>query len=399
MKIQDVNTRETADTITIFAKCKIRRVGYDEAYFTFDKKYKRFLQVDASPFAAALLIPSMKQGEDLIIDGSISKELYDGMHEIMRIVSTWGLGLKPIKIQATNIIANPSRPTTTATFFSGGVDSFYTYLKHKHDSKDPITHLLLVNGYDIDPRNKNLWAATLHNIQHIAAAEQVKLIEVETNIRSLIDPILAWDYTHGGCLAAVGLCLRKGLKKVYVPSSYTAEQQFPWGSHLDLDHHWSTETLAFVHDGSEASRVNKVAWQIAKSPSALKHLRVCYMNEKGAYNCGVCDKCLRTMTNLYLAGSLDKAATFPHVIDTDLVARLPIEGKHGAIFHEENLAGLRERNMFPELQDALRTGLENVQETSASMKKISVSRIICMDHIYLRGSLFSIAQTVLGRRF
>ena len=93
MRILEVGTRETPKTITIFAKCKIRRVGYDEAYFTFDKKYKSFLQVDASPFAAALLIPSMRMGEDLVIEGKISKELHDGMHKIMEHFLSWNIGL------------------------------------------------------------------------------------------------------------------------------------------------------------------------------------------------------------------------------------------------------------------------------------------------------------------
>src|SRR5487761_1601268 len=33
-----------------------------------------YVHDDASPFAAALLLPSMKQGEDLIIEGSISDQ-------------------------------------------------------------------------------------------------------------------------------------------------------------------------------------------------------------------------------------------------------------------------------------------------------------------------------------
>src|SRR5688572_14215001 len=167
MKILEVNTRETAKTITIFAKCKIRRIGYDEAYFTFDKKYKPFLEVDASPFAAALLMPSMRMGEDLIIEGKISKKLYEGMHKIMELFLSWDIGLKPIKIIANELVADKANPKVSASFFSGGVDSFYTLLKRKKDKKDPVTHVLLVNGYDVDSRNEDLWAATSKNIQEV----------------------------------------------------------------------------------------------------------------------------------------------------------------------------------------------------------------------------------------
>jgi hypothetical protein len=398
MRILQVNTRETADTITIFASCKIRRVGYDEAYFTFDKKYKPFLKVDASPFAAALLIPSMRRGEDLVIEDIISEELYAGMHEIMKLVLSWRIGLKPIKIIAPHRAADIARPTVAASFFSGGVDSFYTFLKHKKDRKDPVTHLLLVNGYDIDPRNKNLWTATLQNIQKVANAEKASLIEVESNLRSLVDPIFPWDYTHGGCLAAVGLCLRKGLKQVYVPSSCTVAQQIPWGTHLELDNYWSTETLSFIHDGTEASRIDKIAWQIAKSPIALKSLRVCYMNEKDAFNCGVCEKCLRTMINLYVVGALHKAETFPRTLDPKKIATMQVN-THIQQLHKENLAALIACNAPAAMQDAQRACLADIAGDSVPLIQRMIAFFIYLDYIYLRGNLYKVAQSLLGRKF
>jgi len=398
MKILEVKTRETADTITIFAKCKIRRVGYDEAYFTFDKKYKSFLQLDASPFAAALLIPSMQRGEDLEIEGAISKELYLGMHKVMKKVLSWNIGLKPIKIIAPELTKDTAKPNVTASFFSGGVDSFYSFLKRKNDQKDPVTHLLLVNGYDIDPRNKDLWAATLKNIQGVAKAEKANLIEVESNLRSLIDPIFSWDYTHGGCLAAVGLCLRRGLKQVYVPSSCTVEQQIPWGTHLDMDNYWSTEKLSFIHDGSEASRIDKIAWQIAKSPTALKSLRVCYMNEKDAFNCGICEKCLRTMINLYVVGALEKAKTFPRILNARRIATMPVN-EHIQHLHKENLAALIARNAPSQLILAQRASLANITDGSTPFTQRLAARIIYFDHLYLRGNIFKVAQGLLGRKF
>lgn len=402
MKILEVNTRETAETITIFAKCKIRHIGYDEAYFTFDKMYKPFLKVDASPFAAALLIPSMRMGEDLIIKGKISKELYDGMHKIMELFLSWNIGLKPIEIIADELVTDTANPTITATFFSGGVDSFYTYLKHKKDKKDPVTHLLLVKGYDIDSRNENLWKATLKNIQKVAKAEKAELIVAESNLRTLIDPIFVffWDYYHGGCLAAAALCLRKGIKQVYVPSSLPASEQVPWGTHLDADAYWSTEKIKFSHDGGEASRVDKINWEIAKSPTALKYLRVCYMNEVGAFNCGACEKCLRTMINLYAAGVLDKAKTFPHTIDPKKVAVMKID-KNNQELHRDNLRALIKYGAPKELQDAQRAciaSLKNIDTKEEPFIK-RVAHLIYLDQMYLRGNLYKFAQGIIGRKF
>lgn len=83
MTIKDVRLQETRTTVSLVATCKIRRVGTDTVRFTFSKKLKPMIAADASPFAAALLLPSMRQGEDLIIEGSVSQKLLDGMHRIM----------------------------------------------------------------------------------------------------------------------------------------------------------------------------------------------------------------------------------------------------------------------------------------------------------------------------
>ena len=63
-----------------------------------------------------------------------------------------------------------------------------------------------------------------------------------------------------------------------------------FGSHPLLDPLWSTETLAFVHDGCEANRMEKVR-RIAESPLLLEGLRVC-VDDRGpdVYNCGSCWK-------------------------------------------------------------------------------------------------------------
>jgi hypothetical protein len=369
MVIKDITVTKNKNSATIAASCKLRKIGWDRIYFTLQgSKHHDYLFEDASPFAAALLIPSMKQGEDLIIEGSISEQLYRGMHEVMSVVLSWDIGLKPIKIKAKYLVKDTqTKNVHTASTFSGGVDSFYTYLKHRKDTKksDRIDTFILVKGFDVDLRNTELWQMTLKNIKAIAKKEGVELLTVETNVRLVMDPIMPrGDFTHGGCLAAVGLALRNGLHRLYIPATFSVEQQVPWGSHMDLDRHWSTEKLTFVHDGTEATRLDKIVWEVSKSPVALEHLRVCYMNEKGQYNCGVCDKCVRTMIHFYVAGALDKVKTFPHEIDLERVAAGPHDisgdGKYIPLGEKHNLEGLQERNMDPELQEALMASMEKI---------------------------------------
>jgi hypothetical protein len=403
MIIKDTQLYRDNETTTLSAKCRLRKIGWDTVYFSVGNILPgNYIHHDASPFAAALLLPSMKQGENLVIEGSISAQLYRGMHAIMQEVLKWDVGLQPIKIEVGALVADPPRPQRSASFFSGGVDSFYTYLKHKTDptEKDRINNFILVNGFDINQRNTQLWDRTLDNIKSIAEADGVELIVVRSNIQGLVEPILLWDYAHGGCLAAVGLFLRGAFHQIYIPSTHSAAEQIPWGSNLALDGHWSTESTAFIHDGTEATRLEKVTWQIARSPLALDHLRVCFENEPGAYNCGRCDKCLRTMVNLYVAGVLGPSGTFPRQIDPELVAAVPtIAGPHGGIFHGENLRALQDQDRAPELQRAIAASMSNAVVSKPGRRQVIEDRVKYLDHIYAHGYAYSVWDRLAGRRF
>ncbi len=414
MVIKDISATRSKDGATLTATCKLRKVGWDKLYIKLEgARHHDYLFEDAGPFAAALLIPSMKQGEDLIVHGSMSQQLYDGMHEVMKVMLGWDIGLKAIAIKADKLVKDKQAGTHTASTFSGGVDSFYTYLKHRADKKksDRIDTFILIKGFDIDLRNTALWQATLKNVRAIAKKEGVELLTVETNARVLMDPIMPrGDYTHGGCLAAVGLALRGGIRKLYIPATFSADQQVPWGSHMDVDPHWSTEKLAFVHDGTEATRLDKIVWEVSKSPVALEHLRVCYMNEKGEYNCGECDKCVRTMIHFYVAGALDKVKTFPHEIDLERVAAGPRDvhgdGKYIPLGEKHNLEGLRERNMAPELQTALEQSLVVIANMRTGFKgrmKLRAAKVfqeaVYLDFAYTGSRLYRPLSRAFGRKF
>lgn len=411
MIVKDVQLIRDKKAATLSARCKIRKFGWDKVYFKVDADHAHYLHDDASPFAAALLLPSMKLGEDLIVHGSISKQLHEGMQAIMQEVASWGIGLQPIKVIADELVADTLRPTKTATFFSGGVDSFYTYLKHKQDKikSHRVDSLILVNNsFDIDSRNQWLWEVNLHNLRALAKEEGIELFIVESNINTheLLDPIVPWDYLHGACLAATGLALRRAFRRVYVASTFSVEEQLPWGSHLKLDNHWSTETTSFIHDGTEATRYEKIHSQISKSPVALKYLRVCYTNEDGAFNCGRCAKCLRTMVALYAAGALDKSQTFPTELDLKLVANTPAAPNAGTqIFHGEyqNLRALRAQNRAPELQAAILAGIQLTKDLQSNKYKEALENAAqkarYIDHLYARGYGYSMLSRAFGKRF
>ncbi|OGW86089.1 MAG: hypothetical protein A3C35_08540 [Omnitrophica bacterium RIFCSPHIGHO2_02_FULL_46_11] len=281
---------------------------------------------------AATLLPAMKLSAPLRLRGSVSEELFGSVTEIQQIFSVWdeGFNLVPIENGVANNHAT-NHKNEVACFFSGGVDSFYTLLKNEKE----ITHIILVHGFDFqsDFAGKE---EVVKNITEVASKLGKKLVQVDSNLRSFSDNYVTWGFYHGAMLASVALLLSTKFKKVFIPSTHSFRWLVPWGSHPLTDPLWSLRDMEIIHDGCEAKRVDKVA-AIAKNDVAMAYLRVCWENKGGAYNCGACEKCLRTMINLLVVGALDKCKTFSRQLELWRVARIKIDSESTRDFILENL--------------------------------------------------------------
>lgn len=74
----------------------------------------------------------------------------------------------------------------------------------------------------------------------------------------------------------------------------------------------------------------------------MEHLRVCWKNPDGAFNCGECEKCLRTRTNLRAGGAEGRCATLPARLDVRELMHVPVTTSGGR-YARENLELARER--------------------------------------------------------
>jgi lipid II:glycine glycyltransferase (peptidoglycan interpeptide bridge formation enzyme) len=263
------------------------------------------------------LPPAMIAGSRLKLPGSVSPRLLSTLPKLQDVFHLWGTqnwGMKyqrvPVDVGARSKSAEPA--SGVACFFSGGVDSFYTLLKHR----DKVTHLIFVHGFDITLANRSLRTRASRAAHEVARELGKDLIEVETNLRSFSDSLVNWDHYHGSALASIGLLFQHLFREVLIPSSATYAELYPLGSHPLLDPLWSTDLMRFDHDGCEATRVDKSAF-IADSETAMRWLRVCWANPSSAYNCGRCEKCRWTMMNLHAAGALGRCKTLPETLDSD----------------------------------------------------------------------------------
>src|SRR6266498_1553321 len=230
MVISNLTFSKDANQVILSADISFRGKKLEHAYIAVDKKYEKFVARDASPFLAAVLLPCMKTGENIYIDGNISTQLFANTSEIMKLVKSWNIGLKRIKIRSKTTEEDSTKPKYIGSFFTAGVDSFYTYIKHHEKKREKISHLILVHGFDIPLENKNFFTKVKATVNKVATEEKVKAIFLETNIGEIIEKRLVWDFAHGGALAAIALFLRGNIKKILIPGAVRKDQLFPYGT-------------------------------------------------------------------------------------------------------------------------------------------------------------------------
>lgn len=298
------------------------------------------------------LLPAMKAGAPLKLPGEVSPRLLSSVPQIQDIFNMWESVYKHIPVEASGIReADAGRGSGVACFFSNGLDSFHTALRHR----DELTHLIYLHLIAPDEATKE---AGVQRARDTARDLGLSLIEVETNLRLLArDTRIEWKYYHGMWISSVALLFQHLFKKILIAGSATSnyDNLRPQGTHPILDPLWSTELTDFHHDGCEIRRVDKAA-EISENPVAMKRLQVCDWT-KGGHNCGVCVKCLRSMIALEAAGSLKRCETLPDEIDLEAVSNLDLTSYSESYFANENLRALKRNGSDPELIAALESAL------------------------------------------
>lgn len=308
--------------------------------FSYPRKYESFLMPTADAFFPVLLLPAMAAGETLELVPPLSRKLSQAAPHIQGILNQWYRGeLHRVEVHAPIRDTDPLPPGKgVASFFSGGVDSYFTLLRNIHSplpGDPPITHLIFLDGYENPFEKMKAHPTTIQGVLEAAEHYGKEAILGETNIRSLFTRVAWGTQYHGAAMGGAAHSLSAGLGFVYLASSYNYASMRPWGSHPLLDPYWSSERLTVRHDGAEARRVEKISPLIENDPFALSHLRVCIDSRGKGGNCGRCRKCLRTMTVLSLLGKLEGSSfpDFPRKFDTKIPRE--IIRKHGSSIESE----------------------------------------------------------------
>jgi len=281
------------------------------------------LEPSPEALASAFLIPAVARSLRLEIDGRICPKWQAQTATILQTLHRWWKYpvIPPkVEIDAKPVAANSPR---TGLCFTGGVDSFFTLLRGNH----PVDALVYVHEYDIHPRRPDQLSCFEHYLRRTAAARGLDAIVVRSNLRRHPEfNCTSWKRTHGAALAAVGHLLRGTLGTLLISSSFPYDQNEPWGSHWELDPHWSSRKMEIIHSGATHRRTDKLL-KIMGETIVRNNLRPCWENPQDRLNCSNCEKCLRTQLALASRGQLEGFPAFdqaaPLARRIDRLRRIP----------------------------------------------------------------------------
>lgn len=241
-----------------------------------------------------IMLPiAMRLKKNILISNPLSKKLFLSSEKIQDIFLSWDPKMVKVKINA-QLSKETKRGTKKATFFSCGIDSFDTLLRNI----ESIDVLVYVEGYDVWPHETDYLQLMRQKISDVARIYNKEIIFIESNLHYVTDDIIEWGkFYHGAALAAAAHFLPRSIGKVLIPSTFSYDALFRWGSHPVLDELWSGAGLEIIHEGAHLTRPKKIVnIYCSKDVTPNEYVRVCTASRSlGIYNCSKCEKCIRTM--------------------------------------------------------------------------------------------------------
>ena len=267
----------------------------------------------------ANVLPIIWLNNAVLVVPEIDKDFYD----CIKVLRKSYQNMLPMckfkgKIKAKKVVNNSfEKKERVAAFFTGGVDSYSTYISIKDEQPDLIT----VWGADIDYENVEGANKVKAFVTDIGKKEKVNNIFVKASVRRFIDNSElektyhsqfnddwwhAVQHSIGIISLAAPLSYINGYQKVYFASTYTQADRdarhVVCASLPEIDNNVRYGGVQVVHEGFEKSRMDKVK-QICEYAKKKKDLllHVCYRSKVGD-NCSSCEKCYRTISAILTEG-------------------------------------------------------------------------------------------------
>lgn len=319
--------------------CTLINIGNKkkELYYEVDNIYRDALcEEKGDAFVCALIVRAMELGFNIISEAPISDDLYYQLENYyIPIMSDNMKELKRIHI-ISKLTSTIYHGTGVATGASGGVDSFYSIVKHLNEKvkSRKLTHALFTNIATLDNKEGRIreWYTQRKKlIENTTETLKINFISVYTNIYEFYSfPYTSYSYYFTPMYASNAYALQK-LVGVYYHSSGVTLNDFTLknagdNAYFDIFNLkcLSTKAVTFYSSGIEVSRIQKIKYIVNHDINNVvkNNLSVCAQEVTGRgfvfekkLNCGVCNKCMRTVAELYATGVIND---YKDIFDTTL---------------------------------------------------------------------------------
>ena len=264
-------------------------------------------------------------GETYEID-ALDAELAQAVDEIRREIEglyprhRWDGRLEAARLVTNEVDSTPS-DDRLSMLFTGGVDSVYTSLKHYPTPQN----LIAVWGNETALDFEDRWRLLSAECENFAGQFGHRNIFIKTNAKEIIkrkrirpDIRVWWGDVQIG-MGLLGLCIpalfRGGGTQIRISSSnWRGGYEGAFGTSPAIDDRVRCAGISGVHEAYDATRQDKLNYIVRKCRDGqlpMHVLRVCsrpYVNE---FNCCDCEKCMRTMTGILVAGGELNEFGFP----------------------------------------------------------------------------------------
>ncbi|MFH2091574.1 MAG: hypothetical protein ABIJ31_04350 [Pseudomonadota bacterium] len=358
MKISNIHLIQEQDTLTATAMVRFEDCSRPDSqvYIKTSNAYEGGFFANPDAFLVGCLLPALHLGEKRIaIDGEICPFLKEGLNVAMHILKDWTKGQYNPLIIECRTSPGIKRPDLhrTGMVMSGGMDSLAALrlnrLHFPHTHPGHVKDCFFLHGFDIGGVVERgmkypVFDRAKQAIEKITDDAKAILIPVYTNIRHLCDDRVLWlNSFFGAVLATMAHSFSNRIDMMFIGSSYDIPNLHPCGSHPLLDPEYSSYNLRIRHRDYELSRLEKIKI-VSQWDVAFNNFRVCLANVPDRLNCGKCEKCVRTMTELTALGLLHKTRAFveDEILPED-IARFDITIRVRPPFYRPMVPLLREQ--------------------------------------------------------
>lgn len=284
----------------------------------------KILWPEPNAFFLACVIPAWAAGEKrILVSGTLCPMLVQNIKAAFFILKFWfpEFGNTPVIETTSGFKVKYPNKGYSISLLSCGIDSLATLRTNTitlpYDHPNRIRRALAVM---FDESQKTLLGklnashGRLQSATEVCNDVDVQLIPVNTNLWWLVNNGYFYDKKwHGSLLCAIAYFFNRSSQIGYIAASYDSGLLMkPWGSSPLLDPFFSSAHFRIEHNGTGLKRIEKTAI-IAEWPVGLQNIRVCQKDGAGeTSNCGVCEKCIRTMIALESLGKLQECNSFPN---------------------------------------------------------------------------------------